>query len=53
MNHQVIKALNIKWGLTHLEYYGDRNGELFGEIALRPTGGYIMELIKCAYDFDP
>jgi hypothetical protein len=53
LNEKVIKAMNIKWGLTHLEYYRHPNGELFGEIALRPPGGYIMELIKRAYDFDP
>lgn len=59
LNAEVIKALNIKWGLTHLEYYRNNNGQfsdnvlLFGEIALRPPGGYIMELIKHAYDFDP
>ena len=53
LNLKVIKALNIKWGLTHLEYYRTSSGELFGEVALRPPGGYIMELIKGAYDFDP
>ncbi|TDR20710.1 ATP-grasp domain-containing protein [Marinicella litoralis] len=58
LNVQVIKALNIKWGLTHLEYYRNKGqlqakGDLFGEVALRPPGGYIMELIKRAYDFDP
>ncbi|KAA3641492.1 MAG: ATP-grasp domain-containing protein [Proteobacteria bacterium] len=53
LNVQVIKSLNIKWGLTHLEYYRDKKATLFGEVALRPPGGYIMELIKCAYDFDP
>ncbi len=53
LNEQVIKAMKIKWGLTHLEYYRDANGLLFGEVALRPPGGYIMELIKRAYDFDP
>lgn len=53
LNCKVIKALNIKWGLTHLEYYRGLSGELFGEIALRPPGGYIMDLIKGAYGFDP
>ena len=53
LNRKVIKALNIKWGLTHLEYYRAPAGELFGEIALRPPGGYIMELLKEAYGFDP
>ena len=53
LNEKVIKAMKIKWGLTHLEYYRDANGLLFGEVALRPPGGYIMELIKRAYDIDP
>lgn len=53
LNAQVINSLNIKWGLTHLEYYRTKQGIRFGEVALRPPGGYIMELIKCAYDFDP
>jgi hypothetical protein len=53
LNLKVVRALNIKWGLTHLEYYRTYTGELFGEIALRPPGGYIMELIHGAYDFDP
>jgi glutaredoxin len=53
LNQKVIKSLNIKWGLTHLEYYRDVNGTLFGEVALRPPGGYIMELIKRAYNIDP
>jgi len=52
LNRQVIKALNIKWGLTHLEYYRYPDGVLFGEIALRPPGGYLMELMNRAYDFD-
>lgn len=53
LNQLVIKSLGIKWGMTHLEYYLTDNGLLFGEIALRPPGGYIMKLIKSAYDFDP
>lgn len=53
LNREVIKALNIKWGLSHMEYYLTEEGILFGEIALRPPGGYIMNGIKLAYDFDP
>lgn len=53
LNSKVITALNIRWGLTHLEYYRIPGSELFGEIALRPPGGYIMELIEGAYGFDP
>jgi predicted ATP-grasp superfamily ATP-dependent carboligase len=50
LNQKVIKSLNIQWGMTHLEFY--RKGEelLFGEIALRPPGGYIMEALGWSYD---
>jgi formate-dependent phosphoribosylglycinamide formyltransferase (GAR transformylase) len=51
LNRQIIKALKIKWGMTHMEAYLCDDGLLFGEIALRPPGGYIMELISKAYGF--
>ncbi len=51
LNRRVIKALKIQWGITHMEAYLDANAVLFGEIALRPPGGYIMELISRAYAF--
>jgi len=51
MNRQVIRALKIEWGMTHMEAYLGDAGPLFGEIALRPPGGYIMELISEAYGF--
>ena len=53
LNRKVIKALNIKWGMTHLEFYNTDQGILFGEIALRPPGGYIMDCIEMAYQFNP
>lgn len=53
LNKQVIESLSVEWGMTHLEVYLTRQGPIFGEIALRPPGGYIMELIQQAYDFDP
>lgn len=49
LNKSVIKALKIKWGITHLEFYNTKNGLLFGEIALRPPGGYIMDTLKEVY----
>ncbi|MCB0404879.1 MAG: ATP-grasp domain-containing protein [Bdellovibrionales bacterium] len=52
LNAQVIEALRIQWGITHLEVYLSDGGPLFGEIALRPPGGYIMELISKAYGFN-
>jgi len=53
LNRQVIEALKISWGTTHLEVYLTDNGLLFGEIALRPPGGYIMNAMQHAYAFNP
>jgi biotin carboxylase len=52
LSRRVIDALGIDWGITHLESYLHRDGPLFGEIALRPPGGYLMELLRLAYGFD-
>lgn len=53
LNRRVIEALRINWGITHLEVYLSEAGLLFGEIALRPPGGYIMNAMRHAYGFDP
>ncbi len=53
LNRRVIEALKINWGITHLEVYLADNGILFGEIALRPPGGYIMNAMQHAYAFNP
>jgi len=53
LNRRVIKALKINWGITHLEVYLADSGLLFGEIALRPPGGYIMNAMQHAYAFNP
>lgn len=53
LNRRVIEALKINWGITHLEVYLADKGLLFGEIALRPPGGYIMNAMQYAYGFDP
>ena len=50
LNKNVISSLKIKWGLTHLEFYQTDEKILFGEIALRPPGGYIMEALELAYN---
>lgn len=52
INRRVIRALKIQWGMTHAEFYRTPQGVLFGEIALRPPGGYIMELLPLAWGFD-
>jgi len=53
LNERVITALGIGWGMTHLEVYLTTQGPLFGEIALRPPGGYIMNALQHAWDFNP
>ncbi len=52
LNQRVIEALRIEWGMTHLEVFLTDGGLLFGEIALRPPGGYIMDLLDLAYGGD-
>ena len=53
LNRRVLRALKINWGITHLEVYLTGAGLLFGEIALRAPGGYIMNAMSHAYGFDP
>lgn len=57
-NQKIIVALGAKNGITHTEVFIqnlDTPKELnliFGEMALRPPGGYIMELLKLSYQND-
>lgn len=53
LNQKVLKALRLDFGITHLEFYVTKDGVLFGEVANRPPGGYIMDCIKLANDFSP
>jgi biotin carboxylase len=52
LNHRVLSAMNISWGMTHTEMYLTEEGPLVGEIALRPPGGYIMEVLKLCHGLD-
>lgn len=53
LNQRALRALRVRWGMTHLEVYLTPDGPLFGEVALRPPGGYIMDLLELAWGFDP
>jgi biotin carboxylase len=53
INDQVIEKFGVKNGMTHSEFYLTKNGPIFGEMAVRPPGGYYMELIEYAYGFNP
>lgn len=46
-------ALGAVHGMTHIELFLTEHGPVFGEIAARPPGGRLMELIERAYGFDP
>ena len=59
-NKKIITALGAENGITHTEVF-IQNFDLkditkinlvFGEMALRPPGGYIMELLKLSYQKD-
>ncbi|MBS0358720.1 MAG: ATP-grasp domain-containing protein [Proteobacteria bacterium] len=53
LNKKVIEIFHIERGMTHLELYVTKQGLLFGEIALRPPGGYLMNLLELSYGFNP
>jgi predicted ATP-grasp superfamily ATP-dependent carboligase len=53
LNRRIIEHFGIDRGLTHAEFYLTADGPLFGEIAMRPPGGYFMNLIEKSYRFDP
>jgi formate-dependent phosphoribosylglycinamide formyltransferase (GAR transformylase) len=50
---KVHQALGISSGMSHMEVFLGENGPVFGEIAARPPGGYLMKLMSRAYEFDP
>ncbi|HEX9731102.1 MAG TPA: ATP-grasp domain-containing protein [Thermoanaerobaculia bacterium] len=53
LNQRVLAAVGIDTAFTHLELFLTPEGPVFGEIAARPPGGHITELIELAYGFDP
>lgn len=53
LNQAAIARLGIRAGMTHLELFLTSEGPVFSEIAARPPGGYLMELLQMAYGFDP
>jgi biotin carboxylase len=52
-NRRVIEAFGIRQGMTHLEFFLTAEGPVFGELAIRPPGGKLMDLLEHAYGFDP
>ncbi|RDV39591.1 ATP-grasp domain-containing protein [Bradymonadaceae bacterium TMQ3] len=52
LNRQTIAALGVDQGMTHMEFFASESGDVVGELAARPPGGALMELIGEAYGFD-
>ena len=53
MGRQVLAALGFRTGFTHMEWYRTASGEaVFGEIAARPPGARVVELMNYSCDAD-
>jgi biotin carboxylase len=49
----VLKVLGFRDGFTHMEWYRKADGEVvFGEIAARPPGARMVDVMNCATDAD-
>ncbi|HKJ83073.1 MAG TPA: hypothetical protein VJ961_03520 [Mariprofundaceae bacterium] len=50
---KLIKTFDIKFGFIHPEYFVTSDGEMyFGEVAYRPPGFKVFELLERAYGFN-
>ena len=53
LGRNVLRALGMGTGLTHMEWFRDRNGDaIFGEIACRPPGANMVDLMNYSDDAD-
>jgi biotin carboxylase len=53
MGHQVLRALGMGTGFTHMEWFKRPDGEaVFGEVACRPPGANMVDLMNYACDID-
>jgi hypothetical protein len=53
MGRQVLEALGFRTGFTHMEWFRKPDGEVvFGEIAARPAGAHLVEVMNFASDID-
>jgi biotin carboxylase len=52
LNDKIIENFGVDRGMTHAEFYLTKDGPVFGEIAIRPPGGYYMEVIEKVYGID-
>jgi formate-dependent phosphoribosylglycinamide formyltransferase (GAR transformylase) len=53
MGHAVLAALGFRTGFTHMEWYRRPTGDVvFGEIAARPPGARLVDVMNYASDID-
>lgn len=53
LGRQVLKALGMGTGFTHMEWYLKANGEVvFGEIGCRPGGAHLVDQMNYTCDID-
>jgi biotin carboxylase len=52
LTQRVVEGFGIERGMLHLELFLTPDGPVFGEVAMRPPGGHLMELIETSYGFD-
>lgn len=53
LGRNVLKALNMGTGFTHMEWYRKSNGEVvFGEIGCRPGGAHLVDQMNATCDID-
>lgn len=50
---EVVAAFAIERGIVHMEVFLTDAGPVLGELALRPPGGHLMDVLAEAYGFDP
>ncbi|MBJ7609631.1 MAG: ATP-grasp domain-containing protein, partial [Candidatus Dormibacteraeota bacterium] len=53
MGHAVVRALDVRDGFTHMEWYRRPDGEVvFGEIGARPPGARTVDVMNYSCDSD-
>lgn len=53
LGRQVLRALGMRTGFTHMEWYLKANGEVvFGEIGCRPGGAHLVDQMNYTCDVD-
>lgn len=50
---KIVSTFAVNNGMLHIELFHTQNEFILGELAARPPGGYIMDLIQLSYGFDP